>query len=90
MREKRKSEEQGGKEKKEKKKRKKKNWRYRGSNPRPLACKASALPLSYIPNLRRQQQYLSFYLYLPYFLSSFELLLDMCSSCSTVMVSELA
>ena len=26
-----------------------KKWRYRGSNPRPLACKASALPLSYIP-----------------------------------------
>ena len=28
----------------------KKYWRYRGSNPRPLACKASALPLSYIPS----------------------------------------
>lgn len=25
------------------------SWRYRGSNPRPLTCEASALPLSYIP-----------------------------------------
>lgn len=29
---------------------KKKKWRCRGSNPGPLACEASALPLSYIPN----------------------------------------
>ncbi len=29
---------------------KKINWRYRGSNPRLLACKASTLPLSYIPS----------------------------------------
>ena len=33
------------------KEKKKSEWRYRGSNPRPLACKASALPLSYIPTL---------------------------------------
>jgi hypothetical protein len=30
----------------------KENWRYRGSNSRPLTCEASALPLSYIPFLR--------------------------------------
>ena len=29
----------------------KKKWRCRGSNPGPLACEASALPLSYIPDV---------------------------------------
>ena len=28
---------------------KKYSWRRRGSNPGPLACEASALPLSYVP-----------------------------------------
>ena len=32
-----------------KKKKKKKKWRCGVSNPGPLACKASALPLSYTP-----------------------------------------
>ena len=31
----------------------KRKWRCGGSNPGPLACKASALPLSYIPSTQR-------------------------------------
>ena len=33
-----------------------KKWRCRGLNPGPLACEASALPLSYIPNMDEECQ----------------------------------
>ena len=43
------------------KRKKKVEWRYRGSNPRPLACKASALPLSYIPITGEDMQFHDIY-----------------------------
>lgn len=36
-------------------------WRYGESNPGPLACEASALPLSYIPERTRVGKNLSLY-----------------------------
>ena len=36
-------------------------WRYGESNPGPLACEASALPLSYIPERTKNGKNLSLY-----------------------------
>lgn len=42
------------------KKGRKKKWRCRGLNPGPLTCEASALPLSYIPNMDIECQMYTF------------------------------
>ena len=42
-------------------KREKIKWRYGESNPGPLACEASALPLSYIPERTKMGKNFSIY-----------------------------